>query len=93
MTGVDQHLHRLHQFIEVEAGPADLAVLEVELIGVGKNNQNVSGMGAGGAEAQGNDFPLAAFLNAASRSGFSRQPNRARRNTSLIVKELIGTTA
>ncbi|MNT27629.1 hypothetical protein D3C72_1632670 [compost metagenome] len=46
MACVEQGLHRLHQFIEVESGFEYLAVLQIETIVIGQHDQDVSGMGA-----------------------------------------------
>lgn len=44
VTGLGERLYRLHQLVEVEAGLENLAVLEVEVIGIGKNDQHVGGL-------------------------------------------------
>lgn len=44
MTGLGERLYRLHQLVEVEAGLENLAVLEVEVIGIGKDDQYIGGL-------------------------------------------------
>ncbi|MCY1303680.1 hypothetical protein D9M70_533970 [compost metagenome] len=50
MTGVQKRLHRLHQFVEVEAGLENLAILEVQAVFIRKHYQDIAGMRVRGAE-------------------------------------------
>lgn len=64
---LSQSLHRLHQLIEVEAGLEDLAVLQVETVGIGQDDEDVSCMRANGTEPQckGDDETAQSFIGVA----------------------------
>ncbi|WP_230947551.1 hypothetical protein [Burkholderia territorii] len=53
MASVEQRLHGLHQFVQVEAGREDLVILQVEVVGIRQHNQHVGGMSAARGNAEG----------------------------------------
>ncbi|MNP17217.1 hypothetical protein D3C76_1096440 [compost metagenome] len=44
VPGVEQHLHRLQQLVQIEAGREDLALLQVQCRRIGKHHKHVAGV-------------------------------------------------